>query len=181
MNTLLLIMMGLLLLFLITVSYVIASFGISILFGAPFVATKRKVSQEVFKKAGLKAGQSVADIGCGDGSVLCVAKEAGAGRLVGYEINPILARFARWRLRKEDAEILRVNMFRARLKHTDVVYVYLLPHTVDRLRDQLGTFPPYTKIISRGFPFTGIVPMRSFQVGTNTFYLYRAHDLVAQG
>ncbi len=177
MNTLFLIMMGLLLLFLIVTSYIIASFGLSILFGAPFVATRQKVSKKVFEKAGLKQGQSVSDLGCGDGSVLRAAKQAGAGKLVGYEINPILAHYARWRLRGHGADIVRTNLFKTDLQKTDVVFMYLFPKTVDRTREQLSKLPPHTKIISRGFPFTDVIPMRNFTVRGGHFYVYLARDL----
>jgi len=177
MNTLLLVMLGLLLLFLIVVSYAIASFGITAFFGAPFVATKQKMTRKALQKAGVKEGESITDIGCGDGSVLCAARDVGASRLVGYELNPILATIARLRLRGSDAFIKRGNMFRQDLEETDIVFLYLFPKAVDRLRGPLSQLPGKTRILSRGFPFTGVVPLKSFIVDGSHFYLYRSVDL----
>ena len=177
MNVTLLILMGALLLFLIVTSYVIASFGITAFFGAPFVATKQNLSKKAFKKAGLKEGMSVMDIGCGDGAVLKVAKEAGAGALIGYELNPILARWARFRLRKMDASIERVNMLKKELEQVDFVFMYLFPKAVEQLKKPLSQLSPMTKILSRGFPFKDVIPMRSFVVDGSHFYVYLARDL----
>ena len=169
--------MGLLLVLLILLSFLIASFGLMAFFGAPFVATKQHMVGEAFKRAGLKKGESVTDIGCGDGSVLCAARDVGANRLVGYELNPMLAIFARWRLRRSDAVIICGNMFHKDLEETDIVFLYLFPKAVDRLRESLRQLPPRTRILSRGFPFTGVIPLKSFKIDGSNFCLYRSVDL----
>jgi len=68
-------------------------------------------------------------------------------------------------------------MFNSSLEKTDVIFMYLFPKAVDRLRAPLSKLPQTTRVISRGFPFTGVIPMRSFKVDGSTFYIYHVKDL----
>src|SRR3989344_9080791 len=55
----------------------------------PYVATKRDKIKTIIKLAQIKKGQTVVDLGSGDGRLLFTAAAAGA-KAIGYEINPFL-------------------------------------------------------------------------------------------
>lgn len=64
-------------------------FAIVIIFGAPYLPTRKNTAELALKLLNLKPGELLVDIGSGDGSVLLVAARSGL-RGVGYELNPLL-------------------------------------------------------------------------------------------
>ena len=76
---------------------VVLTFGLTLFFGAPYLPTLRAQVPEALDLLQLKAGDTLIEIGSGDGRILAAA--AGRGLLaVGYEINPILVIISRMRL-----------------------------------------------------------------------------------
>ena len=75
-------------------------FLLTALFGAPYVPTQRKQIESVFSKLRpFKKNDVLVDLGSGDGVVLYEAIRAGASKVIGYEINPILVLISWLRLR----------------------------------------------------------------------------------
>ena len=75
-------------------------FLLTALFGAPYVPTQRKQIESVFSKLRpFKRNDVLVDLGSGDGVVLDEAIRAGASKVIGYEINPILVLISCLRLR----------------------------------------------------------------------------------
>ena len=81
--------------FITVVIVIIFLFGLAAFTGAPYVPTKPKDAEKVFRELyPLGPADLVVDIGSGDGMVLRAAARLGA-RAVGYEINPLLALISR--------------------------------------------------------------------------------------
>ncbi|MBS7346415.1 MAG: class I SAM-dependent methyltransferase [Candidatus Sacchiramonaceae bacterium] len=80
-----------------------ASFGLIVFRGAPFVPSRRKYIQEGFgsltKDIDVK-NTTFFDIGSGNGVVLEQAAKFGFKKSIGYELNPILAAFSKFKLKK---------------------------------------------------------------------------------
>jgi len=75
-------------------------FLLTALFGAPYVPTQRKQIESTFSKLRpFKKNDVLVDLGSGDGVVLYEAIRAGASKVIGYEINPILVLISWLRLR----------------------------------------------------------------------------------
>lgn len=74
----------------------VAALTLTVLFGAPYLPTRRDHAQVAVNLAGLQPGQTLVDLGCGDGRLLVMAARQGF-RAVGYEINPFLALISWWR------------------------------------------------------------------------------------
>ena len=55
----------------------------------PYVATQRRKIEIIMKFAQVKKGETVVDLGSGDGRLLFACAKKGA-RAIGYEINPLL-------------------------------------------------------------------------------------------
>lgn len=164
-------------------SYAIGSFGLTFLFGAPYVGTSKKVAREMLTFVDLKAGETFADVGSGSGMLLVTAvKEFGAKKAIGYEINPVLVIWTRLRAIfagvSDQVEIRRGNFFKQKLEPVDVVGLYLLDGTMDKLlthlRDQLS---PQTRIISRGFKFHQMEPLKKTEGKVSNLYLYRLNQI----
>ncbi|MFH1766754.1 MAG: 50S ribosomal protein L11 methyltransferase [Patescibacteria group bacterium] len=164
------------------ISFVLASFGLSFLVGAPFVATPKKIAREMLEFAEFKPGETIIDLGSGDGSILFVAaEEFGADRAIGYEINPILVIISnlrtKWR-KNIHIKTIRANFFSRPVEQVDVIATYLWPSTMDRLVDKLRSeLSPETRVISRGFQFKQSKPEKELIGSKSRLYLYRVGDL----
>lgn len=173
----LIILFGVLLLMLFA-SYVIASFGLTFLAGAPFVGTPKAVAREMLALAELKPGEVFTDIGSGNGTLLITAvKEFGAKRAVGYEINPVLVFWTKIRAALHgvsgEVEVRRANFFKTAIEPADVVGLFLLDKTMDRLFEDLRQrMSPGTRVVSRGFQFQGVPFSKRREGKKSTLYLY---------
>jgi ubiquinone/menaquinone biosynthesis C-methylase UbiE len=107
---------------------IVAIIGVGVLIGgAPFVPTRKKWLGDAMKLAAVGKGDVVVDLGSGDGAVLKAALDSGAKRAVGYEINPLLVMWSRWRLRRfgKRAKIKNSDFFKTKLPaDTTVIYLF---------------------------------------------------------
>ncbi len=165
------------------VAYLIASFGGMALFGSPFVKTPRDVAQWMLESVGLKEGEVLLDLGCGEGEILISGiEDFDAGKVYGVEIHPVLAWVARWRLKRlgvqDRMEIWCGNFFKVSYPKVDVLAVYLLPKCIDRMREKIVCeLDGDTRVISRGFEFKGIEAREVFERDDRRLYLYLVEDL----
>ena len=114
-------------------------FGLATVLGAPYLPLLRRRQEEILDLAGLKPGETLLDLGSGDGAVLRAAARRGA-RAVGYEINPWLflySKIACWPWR-DQIEIRFGNYWLAGWPKCEVVYVFLIEHYMAKLDQQLG-------------------------------------------
>ncbi len=121
--------------------------------GAPHVAIDHTRLIQIIADLNLTGHDVVVDLGAGTGTfVRAVAPKC--KRVVGYEINPLLARWSRWRLRRvPNAQIVNQSLFRANLKGVTVIYIYLFPPLMPRVARYLReNAEPGTRILSIGFP-----------------------------
>ncbi len=117
----------------------VACFGLVVLRGAPYVPTKRKQAAAGLDLLNLKPGQTVYDLGSGDGVVLKMAAERGL-RGVGYELNPILWLIAKLRLwpHRSMVQIKLGDFWHQDIKTADGVFVFLIGHHMEKLRAKLS-------------------------------------------
>ena len=109
-------------------------FGIGAILGAPYVPILRKQSRDLLELASLKPGQTLIDLGSGDGRLLKQAAARGI-TCIGYEINPYLVFISRlvcWRYRKL-VTIHTANLWTIKLPPADVIYVFALDRYMTRL------------------------------------------------
>jgi SAM-dependent methyltransferase len=69
-------------------------FGFVVIFGAPYLPTLKKQTAEALDLLDLKPGQTLLELGCGDGRVVKAAAQRGL-KVTGYELNPILVIIAK--------------------------------------------------------------------------------------
>ena len=115
----------------------------------PFVPTNEKVVAAMLKLAAVKEGETVYDLGCGDGRIVITAvKEFKAKRGLGVDFNPdrlkdCEKRIAEEKLTDEQKKALTfkqgdvLKMTPEDFKDVDVVTLYLLPEVNLRLRPVL--------------------------------------------
>jgi hypothetical protein len=123
--------------------------------GAPFVPTSNRNLKEILGKAKLKKGQIFLELGSGDGRVLREAVEKFGVLGIGIEVNPMLVYLSKLIARIQNLsniKFLRLSFFDYSFKESDVIFMFLLPKTIKKLREKfLGECKKGTLIISHGF------------------------------
>jgi SAM-dependent methyltransferase len=147
----------------------------------PDVRTPLVVVNEMLKLAGVTAGDTVYDLGSGDGRIVIAAARDRGARGVGFEIDPALVAEATdhaRRLRLTDrVSFTQADLFQADLRPATVVMLYLSPDLNRRLRSKLlSELRPGSRIVSHAFDMGDWAPTRTLQVtsneGTHTLYLW---------
>jgi len=143
--------------------------------GGPFVPSNKRSVTAMVKLARIKKGQTVYDIGSGDGRVLFEAARQGA-IAVGIEINPYLVQYTRlvafFGAYRGRIRVLWQNLWKADVSEADVVFVYLIPWKMDVLADKLRhELKPGALVISNSFIFPGWNIVR--QDKANHVYAFR--------
>lgn len=149
---------------------------IPFLFGASFEISTRPVIRKMIEFSKVKKGEKVTDLGSGDGRVVIEFAKRGI-EVHGYEINPILVWWSRYKIRKEGlgdrAFIHWENFWNVNLKEYDVVIVfqisYLMLKIARKLREELKSG---SRIISNKWKIRNWPIDEESGVGTGV-YLYR--------
>jgi len=114
---------------------VVLSFGLVVFLGAPYLPTLKFQAQAAVDMIGLKPGETLLELGSGDGRVLILAAAAGLN-VVGIEINPVLV-FVSWlrtRRYRHQVKIVWGNLWqREKWPDADGIFVFLLPKYMKKL------------------------------------------------
>ncbi len=139
------------------VALVVGLFAFVVIFGAPYVPTLRRDITDVLDGLDLRPGQLLIDVGAGDGRVLVAAAERG-WRAVGYELNPILAAWAKWRTKNygKNVQIIWGNALSRQWPSADAVYIFGVARIMPRLHTKIiQSIDRPIKVASFGFEIPG--------------------------
>jgi SAM-dependent methyltransferase len=147
---------------------------------APYVASPAKVIDRMLDLASIRPGETVFDLGCGDGRILVAAVERYQAKAVGVEISPKLAAEARARIKKEGlngkAQVIEGDLLQADLTGADVVTIYLTTSLNQELRPRLEKFlKPGARVVSHDYAVPGWKPTQVVQADgrqKHAIYLY---------
>jgi SAM-dependent methyltransferase len=122
--------------FVTVLAILLACFGYVLLHGAPYLPTLTKQVETALDMADLKPGQTLLELGSGDGKVLIAAAERG-WTVVGYELNPLLALLSWLRTRRYGKRVKVVcrNFWNVEWPPAEAIFVFLL----DKYMLQLDT------------------------------------------
>lgn len=148
-----------------------SGFAIAGYTGAPYVPILKKDHDELIKLAGLKPGQTIVDLGAGDGYLLRAAARQGIFG-IGYEINPVMVAvgmLACFPCRKY-VRIHFGDFWKIPTPTADAIYIFLIPKMMARLDQKLtAELTRPTVVITYAFPF----PHRKPVVSTKSIYVYQ--------
>jgi hypothetical protein len=152
--------------------FLVACFSFVLLFGAPYLPTMSKQVQIAMDMVGLKPGQTLLELGCGDGKVLIAAARRG-WRVVGYELNPLLVLVCKvrtWRYRKL-VVVKWGNFWTQDWPAADGIFVFVLLRQMKKLDKKImqSTSNP-VKLVSFAFEVPNKKPIKKSPHGV---YLYR--------
>jgi len=113
-------------------------FGLIPLKGAPWLPSLKRHRQAAFEVLNLKAGQTIIDLGCGDGRFLKAAAQRGY-HAIGYELNPFMYAIA-WLITRRYFRLVELHfgdMWKADISQADAIYVFLFDRYMKQLDDKL--------------------------------------------
>lgn len=115
---------------------------------APNWRTKRKTARAAFKLAEVGKSDVVYELGAGGATALMVAAEEFGARGVGIEIEPFrffLSKLSVWKRGLGDnIKLKRGNFYNEDLSDATVLYLYLIPKTLNKL------IPKFKKELKKG-------------------------------
>jgi SAM-dependent methyltransferase len=155
----------------VIIGLLLISFGFVLFFGAPFLPTLKLQINEALDMLDLKPGQTLLDLGCGDGRVLKAAADRGL-LAVGYELNPVLVIVARLRTRRYRAKVkvLWGNYWHETWPPAEGIFGFILPKYMAKLHKIVIQYPHKpVKLASFAFSIPNTKPSRV----SKGIYLYK--------
>lgn len=109
-------------------------FGFVVLFGPPYLPTMRQNIDAAFDLLELKKGQTMLELGSGDGRVLVAAAERGIN-VVGIELSPVLFVWSWLRTRRyrKRVRVIWGNYFMTPWPSADAIFTFMIPRQMPKL------------------------------------------------
>jgi predicted RNA methylase len=108
---------------------------------SPRWRTDKKIARAAFRLVKLSKKDIVYELGSGGATALLVASEEFGAKGVGIEIEPLrfnISKFNIWRKKQnKNIKLIRGNFFEKDLSRATILYVYLVPQTLNRLLPKL--------------------------------------------
>ncbi len=155
---------------------------------APYVAAPEHAVDKMLEAANLKPGETLYDLGCGDGRIVIAAAQRYKVKAVGIEISENLARSVAEKVKKEGLQkrvtIIHGDFMKTDLSQADVVTLYLATTANDTVRPNLEHFlRPHARVVSYDYPVPGWKPVETMETSgyrgaTHTIYLYQVPDSI---
>ena len=154
----------------------------------PYVPSPSSVVADMLTLAEVGPKDFVIDLGSGDGRIVLTAAKVFGARGFGVDINEKLVKEANEAAKLQGvadrANFTIQDLFKTDIRKATVLTMYLLPNTVNMLKDKLlGELNPGTRILSHDYPLSGWIPEKYVQmdledkvavsgVTTTLIYLY---------
>ena len=154
----------------------------------PYVPSPQSVVSDMLRYADVGPNDFLIDLGSGDGRIVLTAAKVFGARGFGVEIKDELVKKSNEAAQKEGladrVRFLKQDLFKTDMSQATVITMYLLPDTVNLLKDKfLDELRPGTRIVSHDYPLTGWIPEKYVQmdlddkvqisgVTTTLIYLY---------
>lgn len=158
----------LLYIFLFLVIFAALSIILPLFWGGVWFPTPHKDIENLLAASELKEGETLMDLGCGDGRVLITAVEKFGAKGIGVEIDPfkvLIARMRIWRAGLSDRIIIIwSSVAKADLSQADVLFIYLSHQAIDRLKKRFKTELKTTaRIVTFGFLISGFPIYKAYR------------------
>ena len=129
----------------------------------PYVPSPQSVVSDMLRYAEVGPQDFLIDLGSGDGRIVLTAAKVFGARGFGVEIKEDLVRQANQAAKDEGVadrvKFLNQDLFKTDISQATVITMYLLPDTVNLLKDKfLSELRPGTRIVSHDYPLTGWLP-----------------------
>jgi predicted RNA methylase len=127
---------------------------------APYVTSPQRAVEKMLEMAGLKPGETLYDLGCGDGRILIAAAEKYHVNAVGVEISDRLARTAEDNVKalglEDRVKVVHGDFMNVDLSPANVVTLYLMTTANESLRPNLEKYlKKDARVVSYDYPVPG--------------------------
>lgn len=135
--------------------------------GAPSVYANKNAIIDACRLAGLKKGETLVDLGCGDGRSLIIAVREFGAKGIGIERSPycyLKSKLNVFLSGQKNIKILfgDIQKYDREVSNADVIYVYLLNSVLKKIEDWIfSTMGSDTKIVSLAFKFPNRKPSQT--------------------
>jgi len=134
----------------------------------PYVTTPDEVITAMLDLAEVGEKDTVYDLGSGDGRIVLAAARDRGARGVGIELDPELVDRSRESIQAaglaSKVQVIRGDIFKENLTPATVVMLYLQPNVNERLRPQLDSLRPGTRIVSHMYSIKGAKPVKKIEI-----------------
>jgi protein-L-isoaspartate O-methyltransferase len=148
---------------------------------APGVWSPIAVCERMLELAHVKPGETVFDLGSGDGRVLIIAAQKFGAKAVGVEISENLVKRSKERIEAEGLShritVIHGDLMTVDISAADVVTIYLLRDSNELLRPKLeASLKPGARVVSHDYEIRGWKPVAVEKTQANNrpraIYLY---------
>lgn len=148
---------------------------------APFVASPQRIVERMLELASVKPGETVFDLGSGDGRILVTAVQRFRAKAVGVELSERWAKLSTETILKlglsGQARVIQGDMQDVDISGADVVTLYLLRDSNDSLRPKLEkSLRIGARVVSHDYEIRGwkptLVDKTEAYSRHHTLYLY---------
>ncbi len=151
---------------------------------APYYPTPTSVVEKMLKLGELKPGEKMFDLGSGDGRIVIMAAKDIKAEATGIELDAGLYKQSQDRIAKlglqNRARIIHGDILRQDYSSADLVTIYLLPTSNDKVRPLLEKqLKKGARVVCHDFDMSGWTPDKVEQIEddgegrSHTLYLYR--------
>jgi ubiquinone/menaquinone biosynthesis C-methylase UbiE len=151
---------------------------------APYYPTPETIVEKMLLLGGLQAGEKMFDLGSGDGRIVIMAAEKFHAQAIGVELDKDLWKHSMDRIRRlgleKSARIINGDLLKQHYSSADLVTVYLLPVSNDKVEPLLDReLKKGARVVSHDFEFKNWTPEKVDTVANDgegrghTLYLYR--------
>ncbi len=144
---------------------------------APYITTPGYIIEEMLDMARVGPGDTLYDLGCGDGRIVIMAAAKYGARGVGVEISPALIRRSAKNAASagvsDRVQFIEGNLFELDFSSATVLSLYLLPSLNVQLRPKIfSILKPGTRILSHDFDMGDWEPDNFKSIGEHHIYYW---------
>lgn len=141
----------------------------------PWWKTNKRIARAACKLANISSKDTVYELGSGDGTFLSIAVGEFGASGIGIEIDPLRYLFSKVKFKinglNKKIKIIKKNFHDVDISDASVIFVYLVPKALERLR------PKLLKELKRGtllvsYRYKINLPLAAYDK-TNDLYLYK--------
>ena len=151
---------------------------------APYYPTPETIVEKMLQLGGLKAGEKMFDLGSGDGRIVIMSAQKYHADATGIEFEKDLWRQSMDRIKSLDlqktARIINGDILKQDVSSADLVTVYLLPASNDKVRPMLEKqLKKGARVVAHDFEIAGWTPDQVQHIEddgegrSHTLYLYK--------